>query len=72
MDRYIGFDAHASSCSIAVHGPNGRELQFQVLERNAKALINFLETINNNRKQAEEEMLIEARKHPVFKAIGSR
>ncbi len=45
MDRYIGLDAHASSCTVAVLGPSGRKLKCQVLETNAKALINFLETI---------------------------
>ena len=45
MDRYIGLDAHASSCTVAVIGPSGRRLQSQVLETNAKVLINFLKTI---------------------------
>ena len=35
MDRYIGLDAHASSCTVAVVGPSGRRLQSQVLETNA-------------------------------------
>jgi len=45
MDRYIGLDAHASSCTVAVIGPSGRRLQSQVLETNAKVLIGFLKTI---------------------------
>ncbi len=55
MDRYIGLDAHASSCTVAVLGPSGRKLQCQVLETNAKALINFLETIPKNRRLIFEE-----------------
>ena len=45
MDRYIGLDAHASSCTAAVVGSSGRRLQFQVLETNAHALIGFLQTL---------------------------
>jgi hypothetical protein len=45
MDRYIGLDAHSSSCTVAVIGPSGRRLQSQVLETNAKVLIDFLKTI---------------------------
>ena len=45
MDRYIGLDAHASSCTIAMVGPSGRRLQSQVLETNARVLIDFLKAI---------------------------
>jgi len=38
MDRYIGLDAHASSCTVAVVGPSGRRLHSQVVETNAGAL----------------------------------
>ena len=55
MDRYIGLDAHASSCTVAVLGPSGRKLQCQVLETNAKALISFLQTIPKNRRIIFEE-----------------
>ena len=55
MDRYIGLDAHASSCNVAVRGTSGKKLQFQVLESNAKALINFLKTIPKNRRLIFEE-----------------
>ena len=55
MDRYIGLDAHASSCTVAVLGPSGQELQCQVLETNAKALFNFPKTIPKNRRLIFEE-----------------
>jgi len=55
MDRHIGLDAHASSCTAAVLGPSGRKLQCQVLETNAKALISFLQTIPKNRRLILEE-----------------
>jgi transposase len=55
MDRYIGLDAHSSSCTVAVIGPSGRRLQSQVLETNARALISFLKTIPKQRHLCLEE-----------------
>jgi transposase len=55
MDRYIGLDAHSSSCTVAVIGPTGRRLQSQVLETNARALISFLKTIPKQRHLCLEE-----------------
>ncbi len=37
MDRYIGLDAHASSCTLGVLGPGGKRLGSHVVEANAKA-----------------------------------
>ncbi len=39
MDRYVGLDAHASSCTLGVLGPGGKRLGLHVVETNAKALI---------------------------------
>ncbi len=39
MDRYIGLDAHVSSCTLEVLGPSGKRLGLHVVETNAKALI---------------------------------
>lgn len=55
MDRYIGLDAHSSSCTVAVIGPSGKRLQARVLETNAKVLINFIRTIPGNRHLCFEE-----------------
>jgi transposase len=55
MNRYIGLDAHASSCTAAVIGPSGRKLQHQVIETSAKALITFIRTIPRNRRLIFEE-----------------
>jgi hypothetical protein len=55
MDRYIGLDAHSSSCTIAVIGPSGRRLQSKVLETNGSALISFLKTIPKARHLCLEE-----------------
>ena len=55
MDRYIGLDAHSSSCTVAVIGPSGKRLQTQVLETNAKVIINFIRIIPGNRHLCFEE-----------------
>lgn len=55
MDRYIGLDAHASSCTVAVIGPSGRRLQSRVLETNARVLISFIKTIPRPRHLCLEE-----------------
>ena len=55
MNRYIGLDAHSSSCTVAVVGPAGKRLQSQVIETNAQAVINFLLTIPGNRHLCIEE-----------------
>ncbi len=36
MDRYIGLDAHPSSCTLGVLGPGGKRLGSHVVETNAK------------------------------------
>jgi transposase len=55
VDRYIGLDAHSSSCTAAVIGPSGRRLQSQVLETNARVLVSFLKTIPKPRHLCLEE-----------------
>jgi transposase len=55
MDRYIGLDAHSSSCTVAVIGPSGKRLQTQVLETNAKVLIDFIRAIPVTRHLCLEE-----------------
>ena len=55
MDRYIGLDAHASSCTVATVGPSGRRLHSQVVETNAGALIRVLQGIPGTRHLSLEE-----------------
>lgn len=55
MERYIGLDAHASSCTLAVVGPSGKRLGSQVVETNARALIEVLRGIPRNRHVCVEE-----------------
>ncbi len=55
MDRYIGLDAHASSCTLGVLGPSGKRLGLHVVETNAKALIVVLRSIPGPRHLCLEE-----------------
>jgi hypothetical protein len=38
MERYVGLDAHAQSCTLAVMGPTGRRLTSRVVETNGQLL----------------------------------
>jgi len=42
MERYIGSDAHATSCTFAVLSERGRRLDSAVVETNGHALVKFL------------------------------
>lgn len=55
MERYIGLDAHASSCTLGVVGPSGKRLGSHVVETNARALIEVLRGIPRNRHVCVEE-----------------
>jgi transposase len=55
MDRYIGIDSHAISCTIVVVGQSGRKLSEQVVETNAKALIECIRSIPRPRHVCLEE-----------------
>jgi transposase len=55
MERYIGLDAHASSCTLGVIGPGGKRLGSYVVETNAKALIGVLRAIPGRRHVCLEE-----------------
>lgn len=55
MDRYIGLDAHTSSCTVAVVGPSGRRLGSHVVETNAGAVIETIRGIPGPRHLLLEE-----------------
>ena len=63
MDRYIGLDAHASSCTLGVIGPSGKRLASHVVETNARALIEVLKGIPRNRHVCLEEGTLSAWLH---------
>ena len=66
MDRYIGLDAHASSCTVAVIGPSGRRLASHVTETNARALISTIEAIPRQRRLCMEEGALAGWLHEVL------
>jgi hypothetical protein len=49
MDRYIGLDAHAVSCTLAVIGPFGKPLKSMVVETNGQALVEAIRGISGRR-----------------------
>ena len=66
MDRYVGLDAHASSCTLAVVGPSGKRLGSYVVETNARALIEVLHGIPGSLHLCMEEGTLAAWLHEVL------
>jgi transposase len=55
MTRYIGLDAHAASCTLAVVGPSGKHISCHVLETRANVLVDLIKTIARPRHLCFEE-----------------
>lgn len=55
MERYIGIDAHSESCTFAVMGPSGKRIRQQVVDTQAKVLIDLLKGITGNKFVCIEE-----------------
>jgi transposase len=55
MDRYIGVDAHSSSCTLAVVSASGKRLATLVVETNARCLIEAVRQIPQPRHICLEE-----------------
>jgi transposase len=55
MDRYIGVDAHARTCTLGVVGQSGKRLNSMVVETNGRALVDALRTIPRRRHVCLEE-----------------
>ena len=55
LDRSIGLDAHASSCTLAVVSPSGKRVGTQVVETNARGLIEAVRQIPEPRHICIEE-----------------
>lgn len=66
MERYIGLDAHASSCTLGVVGPSGKRLGSHVVETNGRALIEVLRGIPRNRHVCLEEGTLSEWLHEVL------
>jgi transposase len=45
MDRYVGLDAHPTSCTLAVMGPSGKRLKSMVVGTNGAALVEAVRSI---------------------------
>lgn len=55
MDKYIGLDVHAISCTAAVVNGQGRRLGSHVIETNGKALVEFFKAQKGNVRLCMEE-----------------
>jgi transposase len=55
MDRYIGIDVHAQSCTLAVMGPSGKRIGCKVVETTGAALIKVLKEIPGQKHLCLEE-----------------
>ncbi len=55
MERYIGLDAHGTSCTFAVIGPSGRKIRHDVVETNGAALVQYLKGLAGQKHLCLEE-----------------
>jgi len=55
MERYIGLDVHAQSCTLAVVSAAGKRLGLQVVETNGTAVKQAISVIAGNRHICLEE-----------------
>jgi transposase len=68
MDRYIGLDLHAQSCTLAVVSPSGKRLGCKVVPTNASALIAALKEVAGRKHLCLEEGTQSAWLHEVLEA----
>jgi transposase len=66
MERYIGLDVHTQSCTLAVVGPSGRRLHSEVVETNAKVLVDRIRAVGGRRHVCMEEGTQSAWLHEVL------
>lgn len=66
MERYIGLDVHAQSCTVAVLSPTGKRVGCKVIQTNASALIAALKEIPGRRHLCLEEGTQSAWLHEVL------
>ena len=45
MDRYVGLDAHAKTCTLAVLSRSGKRVDSKVVETNGRALVDAVKGI---------------------------
>ena len=66
MDRYIGLDVHAESCTLGVIGPSGKRLKSMVVETNGQALLEAVRSISGRIHLCLEEGTQSAWLHELF------
>jgi hypothetical protein len=57
MERYIGMDVHAASCTLAVISEKGRKLRDFPVETNGQALVEAIRMIPGHKHLVFEEGL---------------
>lgn len=55
MERYIGLDVHAESCTLCVLNETGKQIGREVVETNGEALVAYLKPLAGNLHLAIEE-----------------
>jgi hypothetical protein len=55
MERYVGLDAHATSCTFGVLSERGKRLKSAVVETNGRALVEFIKTVPGRKHLCLEE-----------------
>jgi len=55
MDRYIGLDGHAQTCTLRVLTATGKEASRQVVETNGAALVQFIRSVPGSKHLCLEE-----------------
>ncbi|MGD2071709.1 MAG: transposase [Gemmatimonadota bacterium] len=55
MERYVGMDVHAESCSVTVRKASGKVIRRDIVETNGQALTRYLETLGGNLHLCVEE-----------------
>lgn len=67
MERYIGLDVHAQSCTIGVIGPSGKRLRSLVVETNGSAIVEAIQGISGQRHVCVEEGTQSAWLHEILR-----
>ncbi len=57
MERYVGMDVHAASCTLAVISDTGRKLRDFPVETNGQALVEAIRMIPGHKHRVFEEGL---------------
>ncbi len=55
MERYLGMDVHAASCTLAIISEKGRKLRDFVVETNGQALVEAIRMIPGHKHLVFEE-----------------